>query len=52
MIDDGNGEAEKMAYRLFAAGIKRVAVLTGGEQTLSREGIPGFKAIEEGQKTK
>lgn len=52
MIDDGNGEAEKMAYRLFAAGIKRVAVLTGGEQTLSREGRPGFKTIKEGQKTK
>ena len=52
MIDDGNGEAEKMAFRLFAAGIRRVAILTGGEQSLVREGSPGFKTIEEGEKRK
>ena len=38
IIDDGDGEGEKVARRLFAAGVKRVAILTGGERILCREG--------------
>jgi rhodanese-related sulfurtransferase len=46
IVDDGDGQGEKAARRLFAAGIKRVVILTGGEQTLSREGEKGFKKIQ------
>ena len=42
MIDDGDGKAEKVARRLAAAGVRRVAILTGGERTLRREGRPGL----------
>jgi rhodanese-related sulfurtransferase len=38
IIDDGDGEGEKVARRLFAAGVKRVSILTGGERILRREG--------------
>jgi len=38
IIDDGDGEGEKVARRLFAAGVKRVAILTGGERILRRDG--------------
>jgi rhodanese-related sulfurtransferase len=40
IIDDGGGEGEKVARRLFAAGVKRVSILTGGERILRREGRP------------
>jgi rhodanese-related sulfurtransferase len=42
MVDDGDGKSERVATRLFAAGVKRVAILTGGERTLRREGQPGL----------
>jgi rhodanese-related sulfurtransferase len=38
LVDDGDGQAEEVARRLHAAGITRVAILTGGEEALSREG--------------
>ena len=46
LIDDGDGEAEKAARSLKAAGIKRVAILTGGEQILRRGGSPGLETIK------
>jgi hypothetical protein len=50
IIDNGDGQGEKLAHRLFAAGIKRVAILTGGEQILSRDGQPGRVKKERLQK--
>lgn len=41
LIDDGDGEAEKVAHSLKAAGIRRMAILTGGELILRRGGVPG-----------
>jgi len=38
LIDNGNGAAEKTAQRLREAGIKRVAVLMGGEESIIRKG--------------
>ncbi|MCP3866750.1 MAG: rhodanese-like domain-containing protein [Gammaproteobacteria bacterium] len=43
LIDDGDGAAEATARRLRGSGIKRIAVLAGGEQILLREGKPGRK---------
>ena len=48
LIDDGDGEAEKVAHRLQAAGIRRVVILAGGERILRREGCSGLKTIESG----
>ena len=50
IIDNGDGEGQEVASRLFAAGIKRVAILTGGEQILRREGQPGQMKKERKQK--
>ncbi len=41
LIDNGNGDAEDVAYRLKAAGIKRVSILIGGELTLRVDGKAG-----------
>jgi len=38
LIDDGNGFSEKVADKLHAAGTKRVAILSGGEQALRARG--------------
>ena len=38
LVDNGDGQAEKVVRRLHAAGVKRVAILTGGEQALRRQG--------------
>lgn len=43
IIDSGDGTAEKMAHRLYGAGIRQVVVLVGGERTLRREGMPGSR---------
>jgi rhodanese-related sulfurtransferase len=43
LIDDGNGESETAALRLKAAGVGRLAILTGGEHALVRGGLPGEK---------
>ena len=50
LIDDGDGEAGKVAHRLKAAGIKRMAILTGGEQILRRGGRPGLDTIKTREK--
>ncbi len=41
LIDNGNGDAEEVAFRLKAAGIKRVSILIGGEFTLRVDGKAG-----------
>lgn len=50
IIDNGDGEGQKVASRLFAAGVKRVAILIGGEQILRRDGQPGQMKKERKQK--
>ena len=50
LIDNGDGEAEKVARTLKAAGIKRMAILTGGEQILRRGGSPGLETIKTREK--
>lgn len=45
LIDNGDGESEKIARTLMAAGIKRFAILTGGERILRRGGSPGLETI-------
>lgn len=45
LIDSGNGESEKVAHRLKGAGIKRLAILIGGQITIEREGKRGKKTI-------
>ena len=52
IIDDGDGEGEKVARRLFAAGVKRVSILTGGERILRREGRPEQMSKKTGPKLK
>ncbi len=46
LIDNGDGTARRIAHKLKAAGVKRVVILTGGEQSLRTEGKPGVKTIE------
>lgn len=41
LIDNGDGSAENVARSLRAAGVKRIAILPGGEETLLRKGQPG-----------
>ena len=38
LVDRGNGKSEKVARRLYGAGIKQVVILVGGERILQREG--------------
>ena len=40
LIDDADGTAEKVARRLRAGGVRRVAVLIGGERALATDGQP------------
>jgi len=46
LVDDGYGESEKAAYALNAKGIKRLAVLIGGEIIIKRAGRPDTKNLE------
>lgn len=41
LIDNGDGSAEDLARSMRAAGVKRIAILPGGEKTLLRKGQPG-----------
>ena len=41
LIDNGNGAAQQMARALKANGIKRFAILAGGEEILACKGRPG-----------
>jgi len=43
LIGRGDGQAEKAARRLHAAGIKPIVILAGGERTIQKEGRPGFR---------
>ena len=43
LIDSGNGAAQQMARALKANGIKRIAILAGGEEILARKGRPGLQ---------
>lgn len=45
LIDNGDGSAQKMARALKANGIKRFAILAGGEQILSVHGQAGLQRI-------
>jgi len=38
LIDDGDGVSETVANKLHAAGVKRLAILSGGEQALQARG--------------
>jgi rhodanese-related sulfurtransferase len=40
LIDEGDGAGEKIAERLLSSGMKRIAVLAGGERILERDGRP------------
>lgn len=50
LIDNGDGRAERFAGRLQAAGMKRVAVLIGGERILRRGGESGLRTEVVGEK--
>lgn len=43
LIDRGDGRAEDVARRLYAAGIRQALILIGGERVLQREGQPGTR---------
>jgi rhodanese-related sulfurtransferase len=50
LIDNGDGEAQKMARILKANGVQRVVVLAGGERILERDGATGLKRMGLGVK--
>lgn len=43
LIDNGDGSAQAMARTLKANGIKRFAILAGGEEIIARKGQPGLQ---------
>ena len=43
LVDDGDGGAERVAANLRARGMRRVAILTGGELILERGGQAGTR---------
>jgi rhodanese-related sulfurtransferase len=43
LVDNGEGEAQKMARILKANGVHRVVILAGGEKILKRDGAPGLQ---------
>jgi len=45
LIDDSDGLSEKIARQLRAAGIRRIAILAGGDKALKRGGEPGLRTI-------
>jgi rhodanese-related sulfurtransferase len=45
LIDNGDGEAQKMARILNANGVRRVVILAGGEKILERDGAPGLQRM-------
>jgi rhodanese-related sulfurtransferase len=46
LVDDGNGEAEKVARRIRAAGLGQAVILAGGSQAIERDGQPGRRSQE------
>ncbi|MDF7800706.1 rhodanese-like domain-containing protein [Pontiellaceae bacterium B1224] len=51
LIDNGDGEAEKIARMLRANGFRRVVILAGGERIIERDGAPGLKRMGMGAQT-
>lgn len=47
LIDNGNTLAKETARKLMAAGIRRFVILTGGEESLVREGRSGLMIKQE-----
>ncbi|VGO16049.1 hypothetical protein PDESU_04639 [Pontiella desulfatans] len=45
LIDNGDGEAQKMARILKANGVHRVVILAGGEKILERDGAAGLQRL-------
>ncbi len=45
LIGDGTGKAGETAVKMNEAGFNRVAVLAGGEVSLSRKGAPGYEIL-------
>ena len=45
LIDEGDGRSEQAARPLWAAGLKRLAILTGGEFTLQQRGLTGQQTV-------
>jgi rhodanese-related sulfurtransferase len=45
LIDNGDGAAQQMARTLKANGIKRFAILAGGEEMIARKGQPGLERV-------
>jgi len=43
LIDNGDGAAQQMARTLKANGVKRFAILVGGEEMIARKGQPGLE---------
>ena len=51
LIDNGDGESEKMARILKANGVRRVIILAGGEEILKRGGESGLMRMGAGAQT-
>lgn len=45
LIDNGNGAAQESARALKANGVKRFAILAGGEEIIARKGRPGLQRV-------
>lgn len=43
LLDNGDGTAQQMARTLKANGVKRFAILVGGEEMIARKGQPGLE---------
>lgn len=46
LVDDGNGDAERLARRIRAAGLGQAVILAGGAEAVSRGGQPGRRTRE------
>ena len=46
LLDDGNGDAERMARRIRAAGLGQAVILIGGSEAVAREGQAGLRTRE------
>lgn len=45
LIDNGDGAAQESARALKANGVKRFAILAGGEEIIARKGRPGLQRV-------
>jgi rhodanese-related sulfurtransferase len=51
LIDDGDGTSEKVSDKLHAAGVRRLAILAGGEETLRTRGVAKDKILSTGEQS-